>query len=137
MAEVPPAMSLRDVPASAFTEQPLCKCHGVSMRWQKMARLRQGGHWKCKANDPVRYRNIRLKKFGITEEEYEALLKRQNGVCAICKGPPDTRWKRLAVDHDHVTREVRGLLCMVCNTMLGRLERRWGEVMEYLKCAST
>ncbi len=50
----------------------------------------------------------------------------QGGVCAIC-GLPETRvvkgkLNRLAVDHDHTTGRVRGLLCFRCNTCLGRFE---------------
>lgn len=77
-------------------------------------------------------RKNRLAKVGLTEVEYKMLFQAQNGVCAICKSKPDTRWKMLAVDHNHDTGKVRGLLCMVCNTMLGRLEIRWNAVMRYL-----
>lgn len=56
--------------------------------------------------------------YGITEDQYDELLVRQNGVCAICKEPPGIR--RLAVDHCHETKAVRGLLCDRCNTTLGK-----------------
>lgn len=63
-----------------------------------------------------------LAKYGMTIEEYEALLKKQDGVCAICKEPPQdnlTRFGVLHVDHCHTTKKVRGLLCGLCNTALG------------------
>lgn len=43
---------------------------------------------------------------------------RQGGRCAICRREPE-QGRRLAVDHDHATGEVRGLLCKACNTALG------------------
>lgn len=49
------------------------------------------------------------KQYGITAEDYEALLRYQGGRCYICRRKPGK--KRLAVDHDHRTGEVRGLLC--------------------------
>lgn len=60
-----------------------------------------------------------VRKYGITAEQYEQLLEWQGGRCAICGNRP--RKKRLAVDHDHRTGEVRGLLCATfCNhKMLG------------------
>lgn len=61
-----------------------------------------------------------LKNYNITEEEYNAMLKEQNGVCAIC-GKEDVRGKRLSIDHDHKTGKVRGLLCGNCNLGLGAL----------------
>jgi len=51
-----------------------------------------------------------------TVADYNARLARQNGACAICKTKPD---HTLCVDHCHVTREVRGLLCRGCNLGLG------------------
>lgn len=65
-----------------------------------------------------------MKNFGIALEQYEQMLKEQNGVCAIC-GREETmqynngRIKQLAVDHDHKTGRVRGLLCNSCNRGLG------------------
>lgn len=47
--------------------------------------------------------------YGISAKEYAMLLKAQHGRCYICRELP--RSKRLAVDHDHKTGKVRGLLC--------------------------
>jgi hypothetical protein len=59
--------------------------------------------------------------YGISLRSYEDMLRRQDGVCAICARPP--RGKRpLDVDHDHVNGRVRGLLCGNCNRAIGLLE---------------
>jgi len=65
------------------------------------------------------YRNSNLvRAYGITIEQYDKMLSEQKGVCAICSGTcPSGR--RLAVDHDHSTGVVRGLLCARCNAALG------------------
>ena len=67
------------------------------------------------------------KTFGITYNEYKNLLKEQNNVCAICKSPEIRKRKSgvlydLAVDHNHKTGKVRGLLCKNCNWALGQLK---------------
>lgn len=49
-------------------------------------------------------------------KHYDALLKWQGGGCAICGRPPKNR--RLDMDHDHRTMQVRGLLCVRCNRAL-------------------
>src|SRR5438094_9480440 len=54
------------------------------------------------------------RKFGISLEQYEEMLAKQGGVCAICGAPPP-EGTSLHVDHDHETGEVRGLLCFPCN----------------------
>ncbi len=56
--------------------------------------------------------------YGLSVDEYNIMLKQQEGCCAICQ----LRCKRgrLAVDHDHDTGVVRGLLCLSCNTALGQ-----------------
>jgi len=67
-------------------------------------------------------RRVALKsKYGITPAEYDRMLAAQRGLCAICGGPPNGRWPRLAVDHDHATDRVRELLCNHCNTGIGLL----------------
>lgn len=53
------------------------------------------------------------KTYDLTPEQYDALLALQGGKCAICRARPKS--KRLAVDHDHATGLVRGLLCSRCN----------------------
>lgn len=55
-------------------------------------------------------------RYGITLEQYEALSDAQGGVCAVCRQPPGD--KALAVDHDHRTGLVRGLLCIFDNHRL-------------------
>jgi hypothetical protein len=64
--------------------------------------------------------------FGITIDQYNALLETQNGGCAICHNPDPGRSTRgnemrqfFCVDHDHSTGRLRGLLCGNCNTGLG------------------
>ena len=56
-------------------------------------------------------------------ECYDELLKKQNGVCAICHQKNNTthngKIKRFAIDHNHVTLETRELLCSFCNSILG------------------
>jgi hypothetical protein len=54
----------------------------------------------------------------MSREEYDALLKEQNNLCAIC-GQPEARGEQLAIDHSHVTGKNRGLLCEKHNMMLG------------------
>jgi hypothetical protein len=56
--------------------------------------------------------------YGITVAQYEELLSKQDGRCAICKRKAEEFKTRLAVDHDHTTLEIRGLLCSHCNHRL-------------------
>lgn len=60
-----------------------------------------------------------FREFGLLESDYEQLKERSGQKCEICGSPP--AGKRLAVDHDHVTGGVRGLLCARCNTALTEL----------------
>lgn len=65
-------------------------------------------------------RNTSLKsKYGITNEDYNNLLKLQNYSCAICHGKETYNFDVLVVDHCHDTGEIRGLLCTRCNKGLG------------------
>lgn len=56
--------------------------------------------------------------YGLKEHEYGRLYEGQGGVCALCNRATGAS-RRLSVDHDHATGEVRGLLCRPCNTFLG------------------
>ena len=68
-----------------------------------------------------RRRQILLSKFGITNEQYEELLKKQNYCCAVCGKHESEFKKKLAVDHEHrdgYSGPVRGLLCFRCNRLV-------------------
>ena len=63
--------------------------------------------------------NSRRKRiFGLTTEEYHAVMKSQDYVCAICKAEAQDGTK-LGIDHNHKTGQVRGALCITCNAGLG------------------
>lgn len=74
-----------------------------------------------KAVPPERRRDSRMRKqFGIGAAEFDAMVKRQGGGCAICGTTVgDSVGRRLAVDHCHDTGRIRGILCSRCNRGLG------------------
>lgn len=139
-----------------------CKtCEEVkpSSEFRKDKAMKSGYRSTCRAclseQDRVRYharrktnpdyqesnRNSRYKYlYGITTEDYNLLLEKQHHKCALCKRHDDEFKTRLAVDHDHNTGEIRGLLCRGCNLALGRLgdtEESLLRVIKYLKACST
>lgn len=79
--------------------------------------------WRAANPEKVREINRRAdlkNKYGLTPEDYEQILSKQDGRCAICRAPARSGY--LCVDHDHVTGDVRGLLCGRCNAVLGYAE---------------
>jgi hypothetical protein len=67
------------------------------------------------------YRKEHLwRTYRLTETNYQVMLIKQHGLCAICLQPPLGNSRRLYVDHDHKTNKVRGLLCATCNTFIGK-----------------
>lgn len=83
-------------------------------------------------------RRAKLKhRYGITLEEYDVLLEKQEGLCAVCKVDLSTlSSKEVVVDHSHSTKEVRGILCTYCNSALGYFKddpTRMREAAEYVE----
>lgn len=81
---------------------------------------------ECYNEKRIGISNYELRKYGITVEQYEEMHIEQNGLCAIC-GKPETMIKkkrvvRLSVDHNHKTGETRGLLCQICNFVIGLMK---------------
>lgn len=80
--------------------------------------------WKGKNKEKVAQYGFRSRlrtAFGITEEQYNELLEKQNNSCALCKKNREHFDRRFAVDHDHQSGEIRGLLCFYCNhKLIGR-----------------
>lgn len=91
---------------------------------------RKGWYAKNKQGVLTYNRQRRLAKLGITEQDYNRMFEAQVGLCAICQLPSE---QRLAIDHDHVTGIVRGLLCSPCNVALGYFRDR----PELLRAAAT
>ena len=76
--------------------------------------------WRAKNADRVRAKNrvAKLKsQYGLTPDELENMKKAQNYGCLLCG-----KKKTLNVDHSHSTGKVRGLLCISCNTSIGKFE---------------
>lgn len=111
---------------------------------------RDGRHPQCKAcrrtyeleryhagpGKLVRRLYLLRKNYGLSGDDFEAMLAEQAGACAICRLEPDGRHSRshvLHVDHDHETGAVRGLLCSECNRGLGA----FGDNPERLRAALT
>lgn len=70
-----------------------------------------------RARNPAKYLRNHLRRYNLSLEDYQTMLRLQGGTCAICFSPcPEGR---LCVDHDHTTGLLRGLLCRACNRALG------------------
>jgi hypothetical protein len=70
-------------------------------------------------------RSFRLRKYGLTPEQYNTMLAAQDYKCATCgskDGECSGHSKRLVVDHMHCSGKVRALLCSNCNLVLGLLK---------------
>lgn len=78
--------------------------------------------------------NIRYatSKYGLKIEDYYDLLNKQDNKCAICKKIECPTGRNFAIDHDHETGKIRGLLCLNCNANLGWLENQKDSVDDYL-----
>lgn len=104
-----------------MTDSILCpRCNTVKdvSNFSKDRNRKNGLQWSCKdccANDKY------LNRYGITRDRYYELLTEQHHRCAICGVHISdyTTHAVFAVDHDHTTGQVRGLLCQPCNVMLG------------------
>ena len=119
------------------------RCRDCETAYARVRRSREHVSVMNKASRLKRYkkeqaRRANLKhKYNITLEEYEVMLARQNGVCALCGTTrTDKRGRSLFVDHDHETGRLRGILCQQCNSAVGTLGdtvESLSRVVSYLK----
>jgi len=104
---------------------------------ERLAKLRSYQMTYREKNRQVLSDKDRERKFGITRQEYAELFHRQDGTCAICKKPETAmrmgKIKALAVDHNHTTGAVRGLLCSDCNTGIGKLKEDRNVLLNAIK----
>ena len=94
-------------------------------RQSEKGKIKTKKYWKSKPGKLASRKTKLKQKFGITLEQYNKMFESQRGVCVICRKPETKRSNKgiglrmLAVDHNHKTGQVRGLLCDKCNLMLG------------------
>jgi hypothetical protein len=90
---------------------------------------KRSADWKSKNVDKVQEGNLR-DKHGVSYQWYQETLNTQKECCAICKkhkslnvkDARNNKVRNLAVDHNHTTNQIRGLLCYGCNLALGMLK---------------
>ncbi len=94
----------------------------------------------CKKCHTNRDKNEAIKKYNITIEEYNEIYDNQKGKCAICnilESQLIGKKRNLCIDHNHITKKVRGLLCDKCNRGLGLLnienENDLEKIIDYLR----
>jgi hypothetical protein len=89
--------------------------------WCRPCEREQGKLWgKSRVRDPnIRHKQIIAKAYNVNSEWYEEQAAKG---CAICGATKCKSGKKLAVDHDHKTKRIRGLLCANCNNGIGRFK---------------
>lgn len=74
-----------------------------------------------------------MKKHGMTVEDYNQMFVEQQGLCKICGSSQSMFKKLLHIDHCHKTKKVRGLLCPLCNHLLGNAKDEIGILKSAIK----
>jgi hypothetical protein len=104
---------------TAWTGKPCARCDkqkGPTYADRKYC-YRCAGAVRKEAQEK-QHRTMVARVYSIGRGDYDRLYEAQGGVCALCQVATG-KARRLSVDHDHTTGEVRGILCRPCNDMLG------------------
>lgn len=132
------------------------RCPPCRAEWKRLKDREKARRWRAlnperakvheqksnakRAKDPDALRRKRENElrrlYGLTPEDYRALVEEQQGRCAICRGAHRGPGLQLHVDHCHDSKRVRGLLCSKCNTAIGLLDddpARADAVAKYLR----
>jgi len=87
----------------------------------------QGRTINFKTGISCRFCGENIRRYGINRYEALEMLERQGGMCAVCPTPLEiapgelkSKVKSAQIDHDHNSNKIRGLLCVPCNTWLGK-----------------
>lgn len=120
----------------------LCKVtkHQNSKNWYRNSTCAACYQRRYKANFPERFRDTKLRHgYGLSLEEFNARLQKQEFKCAICKRASNSlksgKVQNFVVDHCHRTKIVRGLLCHACNMRVGIVENWLKPIQKYLRSA--
>lgn len=114
------------------------RCRSCRAEYNKRTRYSTRYYQNLKATNPEKIaeyqRTTRLRqRYGITREDFDAMLERQGNRCAICGSTKLLDYpKRPPIDHCHTTGRVRGVLCNKCNGALGWYEKHRETIVGYL-----
>lgn len=104
---------------------------------RELIRAKSAEYYRTHPEEYAEYGRLRrLRRFGLSDEDYEALFSRQDGRCAICQV---AFIKTPHIDHNHATGSVRGLLCGPCNQGVGQFDdspERLAAAIRYLEATS-
>jgi hypothetical protein len=123
---------IEDTSADSITKTcPACcdeKPLSEFVRGSKTSWFGRGSY--CKACHAAK---VRASKYGQTADQLDEMLRMQGGRCAICRRQRKAGEKEFAVDHDHSTGEIRGVLCGECNAALGLFQDNISILLEAVK----
>ena len=127
------AMSTSKTCADCHQEKPVSDYYLVQSKWpypycKECHAGRSKKYFRENNGKALRAKYKRKYRYGLSQDDYDALFSKQGGVCAICRQPETKKSTALdggvcslAVDHDHETNKVRGLLCHSCNIAIGNM----------------
>jgi hypothetical protein len=99
------------------------KSYNNSYRKENKEKLTIRRHeWRRDNKDKMRRISLKVnlrRNHGITPDDYATMLLKQNGCCAICGKSASEYKRKLHIDHNHSTGQIRGLLCVRCNYGIG------------------
>ena len=122
-AECGEKKSLSEFNKNKRTKDRLCyNCRDCNKKYNRIHKVELAERKKIynrteKGKSGIHRRNLK-NKYGITFEQYDEMFEKQNGICAICGGI-NINGRRLGVDHNHRTGQIRALLCNSCNHIIG------------------
>lgn len=113
---------------------PMRTDHGVRSRRKECSTCKSAARRARYLRDPMAERKYYWQRKGIDVSEAVQRLADHDGRCGLCGRDKPLGMGDWHVDHDHVTKKIRGLLCFPCNNMLGKVERVGLEkVSKYLR----
>lgn len=111
------------------TQEQKEKAKIASKKWKDRKKIEDPEYFnrinrECSKRNPEQRRLQRIAhRYGLKAADYLKMYEEQNGKCALCKRKnPDGKSAWLVVDHNHLTNEVRELICAKCNKGLGHFE---------------
>ena len=107
-----PKQAKKFIPRPGYQDGLQSVCRDCLADYKKYWQKTDKGRWSM-------YFTFIKRAYNLSKEDYEKLAAKAKGCCQIC-GKKSKR--RLDVDHDHVTKRVRGLLCNSCNIGIGKLK---------------